>query len=255
MSNYLIDQMVWSYSRINCYMECPYHFFLKYIYGLEEKPMFFSSYGSFVHEILAQYYSGKISRQGAHLKYVSEFHAKVLGKPPSTAIFSKFYSQGAQCMQSLVELPGNVQLIESQEDFEIGRYRFTGFIDCVYIDKDGSLVVLDHKSHDLKPRSHRAKPTASDRELDEYLKQLYLYSIPVEKTFSKNPDFLEFSCYRTGTKIKEEFHTEKLAETVSWAIDSIHQIEKESEWSPRLDYWRCNHLCGLKHECEYAQMG
>ena len=61
MSNYLIDLMTWSYSRINTYLQCPYQFYLKYIECLDEAPMFFSEYGSLVHEVLAEYYSGNIS--------------------------------------------------------------------------------------------------------------------------------------------------------------------------------------------------
>lgn len=41
----LIDDMVWSYSRIKAFEDCPYRWYLKYIKKFHGKDMFFSSYG------------------------------------------------------------------------------------------------------------------------------------------------------------------------------------------------------------------
>ena len=48
----LIEDMVWSYSRIECFDDCPYRWYLKYISGMKESPMFYTSYGSFMHRLL-----------------------------------------------------------------------------------------------------------------------------------------------------------------------------------------------------------
>ena len=44
----LIDDMVWSYSRIKAFVDCPYRFYLKYIRHIHGKEMFFASYGTFM---------------------------------------------------------------------------------------------------------------------------------------------------------------------------------------------------------------
>ena len=55
----LIKDMVWSYSRIKAFYDCPYRWYLKYIRKLHGKDMFFSDYGSFVHKLIELYYRGE----------------------------------------------------------------------------------------------------------------------------------------------------------------------------------------------------
>ena len=55
----LIEDMVWSYSRIKAFDDCPYRWYLKYIRHLHGKDMFFSDYGSFVHKLIELYFLGK----------------------------------------------------------------------------------------------------------------------------------------------------------------------------------------------------
>lgn len=71
----------------------------------------------------------------------------------------------------------------------------------------GELVLVDNKSRDLKPRSNRKRPTAKDTELDDMLRQLYLYSIPVFESFGRYPDWLCFNYFRSGVFIKERFYS------------------------------------------------
>ena len=51
----LIDDMVWSYSRIKAFEDCPYRWYLKYIKKFHGKDMFFSSYGTFMHNFTDAY--------------------------------------------------------------------------------------------------------------------------------------------------------------------------------------------------------
>ena len=59
----LINDMTWSYSRVKTFHDCPYRWFLKYIHDCKEVPMFYSSYGSFMHKLLEQYYKGMLSKE------------------------------------------------------------------------------------------------------------------------------------------------------------------------------------------------
>ena len=254
MANYLIDSMVWSHSRITSYLGCPYQFYLKYICGEVERPMFFSGYGSLIHELLARYYGGSASISQVLNEYLCRFTDETSGSRVSGNIKASFFEQGVSLLKALSPIPGEVLSIEEKVFFDVGDRKFIGFIDLVHRDENGALCILDHKSRDLKPRSKRAKPTKTDQELDQYLRQLYLYAIPVAMKYGQNPDFLEFNCYRTGVRIKERFCTEKLEETKQWALQTIEQISAEKEWSPNVDSWRCRHLCGLSDVCDYYQM-
>lgn len=44
----LIEDMVWSYSRIESFNDCPYRFFLKYISKCKETDKFYASYSTTV---------------------------------------------------------------------------------------------------------------------------------------------------------------------------------------------------------------
>lgn len=254
-SNYLIDSMTWSHSRIGSYEQCPYGFYLKYIDGCEEAPMFFSDFGSLVHDILARYYGGKITREAAESEYLIRFPAEVRGKAPSHDIRVNYFAQGLLCMRALSPIPGKILGIEEYVRFRIFDLQFIGFIDLIYTDEHDKLIILDHKSRTLRPRSKRRKPTKTDEELDSYLRQLYMYAIPVKEMFGRYPDYLEFNCYRSGERIKEEFHTEALEATKEWAVGVIDRIRAEKEWNPDMEFWKCNNICGLHDQCEYAQMG
>ena len=254
MANYLIDLMTWSYSRINAFLQCPYQFYLKYISKIDEAPMFFSEYGSLVHDILAGYYRGDISPAEALDNFLIRFPSEAVGVCPSESIKMSYFRQGIDGMKSLSPLPGKIRDVEKRVRFEIDGRSFIGFVDLIYENADGALCILDHKSRMLKPRSARKKPTKTDAELDEYLRQLYLYSIPVAEAFGRQPDFLEFNCYRSGVKIKEQFQNEALDNTRRWALDTIEKIRREQDWNPNLDYWRCHYLCGFGGQCEYAQI-
>lgn len=115
-------------------------------------------------------------------------------------------------------------------------------------------MILDNKSRDLKPRSLRKKPTKSDGELDSYLRQLYLYSVPIKDLFDTYPDRLEFNCFRTGQLISEPFQEKALGTTKEWALQTIEKITENDDWSPQMDYWKCRYLCDLNQHCEYYQM-
>lgn len=59
----LIDDMTWSYSRIEAFNDCPYRFFLRYIKRHKETDKFYASFGSFMHKLLEQYYKGELKQE------------------------------------------------------------------------------------------------------------------------------------------------------------------------------------------------
>ena len=216
--------------------------------------MFFSDFGSLIHDILARYYAGKLPKEKAETEYLFRFPTEVRGKAPSHEIKSSYFNQGLEYVRALSPIPGKVLGVEEFVKFKVEDRKFIGFVDLVYEDEDGKLVILDHKSRALKPRSKRKKPTKTDEELDRYLRQLYLYSIPIAEKYDRPVDFLEFNCYRTGVRIKEQFHAHELDKTVSFLLQTIGNIAIDNSWSPNIDWFKCKNLCGLHEQCEYAQM-
>lgn len=252
--SYLIAQMTWSYSRLKCFEDCPYRFMLTYIYPSEKCPQFYAEYGSLIHQLLADYYSGKISREQLVPGFITAFYQKVKGNIGSD-IRKKFFDQGLQCMRRVEPCTAEIIGIEKKINFDLEGYHFVGFIDMLVQTADGKLVVVDHKSRPLKPRSKRQKPTKADEELNDYLRQLYLYSVWVEQEYGRLPDELVFHCYRTGDVIREAFDSGAYESAKQWALSVIHLVEAEETFAPILSYFPCHFLCDVHEDCVYYEMG
>ena len=69
----LIDDMVWSYSRIKAFEDCPYRWYLKYIKKFHGKDMFFSSYGTFMHKLIELYHKGEKTPRQIVDMYLQDF--------------------------------------------------------------------------------------------------------------------------------------------------------------------------------------
>ena len=182
-----IDRMTWSYSRIKAFTDCPYRWYLRYIRGLPGKDLFFASYGTFLHRLLAQYYKGEALPDQLCKTYLQTFRQAVSGHAPSPAVFSAYFSGGLQYLRCLQPLPYRVLAVEQRLDFQINGIPCVGYVD-VLGERDGQLCIIDHKSKQLKPRSRRAKPTKADKVLVYYNRihiSLHLYPPVRRKTSAK----------------------------------------------------------------------
>ena len=244
--------MTWSYSRITTFEDCPYKWFLTYIHGgIEKKTPFFAEYGSFMHTILQMYFSGDLRRKELSTFYVMNFKQNIRSSAPNQKIYRSYFEQGFQYLDSISFPRRSILGVEKRVNFKFAGRPFTGFIDVV--SDDGSLIITDHKSRTLKPRSGRKKPTKTDLELDDYFRQLYVYSAAIREQFGKYPDFLEFNCFRSQTLIREPFEQKQFERVESWASQQIDKIVSNDYWGANPDYWRCNYLCDICADCEYWQ--
>lgn len=248
----LIDEMVWSFSRIECFEDCPYRFFLKYIHKSKDEPRFYAAYGRFMHELIEQYYCGELSKEDMLFAYLTRFKAEVIGERPPESVVQKYIAGGIEYLQNFSPFPFNMIGVEEKINFTIDGIPFVGFIDYVG-EKDGEYYIIDNKSRDLKPRSNRTKPTAKDAELDKMLKQLYIYSAAVEQEYGKFPKYLCFNCFRTGTFIYEPFIKEKYDEALRWAKQTIKDIRSADDFYPNCEYFSCRYICGVSDDCCYNE--
>ena len=220
----------------------------------EEAPMFYSSYGSFMHSLIEGYYSGEIPKEDLTVRFLSGFKENVGGERPADSTVEKYIQAGISYLGSFEPFPYKPLEVEGRVDFEIGGERFVGILDFLGSDDDGTLYIIDNKSRELKPRSGRKTPTLKDKELDEMLIQLYIYAVSVKQKYGQYPGFLCFNCFKNQTFIKEKFDEQKCEAAVRWALDSIEQIKNAEEFRPKPDYFKCQYICGLHDECEYYQM-
>lgn len=240
---------------MNSFNDCPYKWFLTYLYRdengkpLKKKSGFFAEFGSYIHLILQMYLSGVLPKKELSTFYVTHFKSNVRAKAPNQKIYKNYFEQGFQYLDSISFPKRNILGVEERVDFTFAGKPWTGFIDVV--GDDNRLIITDHKSRTLKPRSKRSKPTKSDAELDDYLRQLYVYSAAVKDKYQRFPDILEFNCFRSQTIIQESFDIQRYHMVEQWAKEEINRITCNNRWQANPDYWRCNYLCDVCRECEY----
>lgn len=246
----LIDDMTWSYSRIEAFNDCPYRFFLRYIRRYKESDKFYAGYGSFIHKLLEQYYKGELTKDEMLTTFLLDFTKEVRGVRPKESTVQKYIEAGCEYLKGFTPFPYKMIDVEKRVEFTIGDYSFIAYIDYLG-EEDGEILIIDNKSRNLKPRSNRAKPTVKDMELDSMLKQLYIYSVAIEQEYGVLPKWLCFNCFRNGVFIKEPFDKQKYEEAKQWAIDSIEKISQSEDFEPNRDFFSCFYICGVSDHCEY----
>ena len=250
----LIEGMTWSFSRVKCFEDCPYRWYMKYICDLPEEPRFYSSYGSFMHKLLESFYSGNVRKEDLPARFLCGFSENVQGDRPSEKIVSDYIDQGLSYLKSFIPLDMNVLAVEKRFDFEIGGVPFVGYADLIG-EKNGEIYVVDHKSKALSKRSGRSKPTKNDEEIDLTLRQLYIYADAVRQEYGSLPSYLCINCFRNGNVIVEPFDRKAYEETLSWAKRSVESIMDENDFHPWIEFFQCKYLCGLSDECCYWKEG
>lgn len=249
----ITSRMVWSYSRIKAFKNCKYSFLLRYIYNEPQTSNFYAQVGIVVHSVLQSYLCGHISKEQLTVYFSKEYLSKVTEKPNSSKLYFLTFSELIKYFENPnLNFIKRVLGVEKRVGFNIGENTFTGFIDLVCETKEG-IAVVDHKSKVLKPRTNKSNPTKTGKELDEYLYQLYLYSIPVKEQHGEFPKRLIFNCFKENTIISEPFDYDKFVSVKKWAVASIEEINREREWEPNIDYFFCNNLCDVRDSCEYRQ--
>lgn len=252
----LIRDMTWSYSRIKAFDDCPYRWYLKYIRYPKSKgkDMFFANYGSFVHELIASFYAGEKTAAEIEVEYLRDFRNRVNAYAPNKTVFKNYFFDGLNYIRGLTTPKNKVLSVENKIEFRVCDIPFIGYIDRIEEDRNGGIIIVDNKSRALKPRSNRSKPTKSDMELDQYLKQLYLYSVFINDRYGKLPFKLCFDCFRRQIQIEEEFQKDKYEMVKSWARDRVSEIAVETEFRPNVEYFRCKFLCEMQDYCDYFDL-
>lgn len=250
----LTESMRWSYSRVEAFAGCPYRWYMIYLCGETEEPLFYSSYGSFMHRLLASIYTGELSKEEAVLAYITGFSSEVKGDRPSPGVVSSYFEDGLNALRNTASPPFRVIAVERRVDFSVDGLPFVGVVDLVGEDETG-LVVVDHKSRSLRPPSGRKKPTANDRTLDQMSDQLYLYAIGVKEKYGAYPYKLCFNAFRSAGLIGLPFSEARCIETARRMREQIGRIRDSDSFPPQPEYYKCRWLCSVKHACCYYDEG
>lgn len=250
MSKYseLIDNMVFSFSRLQAFYQCPYQWKFQYIDGLEGENNFFAEYGNLVHSILEKYAKGEAEIYELPLLFEEQYDEFIQHPAPPNKFCDlrvKYFEEGKAYFENF-EGFGDYEIVDAEREFlfNIDNIKIKGYADLILRDKDGNLHVVDHKSSDPKSaRSQKAR---------EYWKQMYLYAIPIKEEYGVYPVKLHINAFRKNQWFTVKFNKKNVDTVKKWVIDTVELIKKEEQFLPLSDGYFCNFLCNFRGICEYV---
>jgi hypothetical protein len=133
VSDFIIDDMIFSYSRIDTFDNCPKCFYLQYIKCKKSAQGAFGQFGELCHNILERYAKGELESYELSKEYKDNFDKIVnCPFPPNKYVDlkDKYYEEGLLFFDNFEEYE-NIKIIgvENEYSFKIGKYNFTGKID------------------------------------------------------------------------------------------------------------------------------
>lgn len=255
-----IDKMRWSYSRLTSYEHCKYEFYLNYIVNDNNQYLsegnYYAEVGSFVHEILAMIFEGKLTPDEACQYYADNFDNNVCYKVKQSTMDKTYEACASYFAEVDFSWLNDYEIlgVEKEVKFTIEGYDFIGYIDLLVRDKrDGKIVVIDNKSSDYPFKLNGEVKKKCENSFRNYKKQMYLYCYAVKELYNEFPKEIWWNHFKDGGKFaKIPFLEEEYKDAVTWMVETIKKIENEDEYDPNMEFFYCNNLCNFRHSCEYA---
>mgnify|MGYP006370158437 FL=1 len=253
----------WSYSRTTCFGNCKYEYYLNYIVKDYElyppEGNYYADVGKLVHEILAMYFQGELSKDDVYQYFISYYDDYIENKV-SPKIMDKTYFNIADYFANFdIDWINNYEILgaEVEERFKVGKYNFVGYIDLLLRDKrDNKLVVLDHKSSSYPFMLNGEVKANSKESFEKYKKQMYLYCHAVHERTGEWPKEMTWNHYKDGGRLATiPFIMSEYKEIMKWFKESLAEIEAEEDFPANLNYFYCNNLCKFRKSCEYKELG
>lgn len=258
-----IADMVWSYSRINSYAQCPKMFYMSYIDKVDPLGSAFAQWGSLCHSLLDDFAKGNLLAFELGEEYDNRYPEYMTERfPPNrwSDLNAKYYDTGKEYFDEFEGFPENWEIIASEQkiQIEIDGIPVRGFIDLIVRDRtDGRLIVVDHKS--------KAKFN-SEKELEHYGYQLYFYAIWVHEKFGEWPKELIFNMFRAKDEKRIRFIEEGKEKAVFWLKENVRKVLDDEEFPDKVELafaekgqpipetlhpdFFCQYLCSVRHCCE-----
>ena len=256
-----LDDMVWSFSRVNSASKCRYAWYKQYIEEERGLPNAYAQFGSVCHETLEKYLKGELDMFTVSQYYQDHYNDYVTCDFPTNKyvnLADKTYMQGKEYFDNInfdfnkYEILG----VEQELNFYVGKYPFHGFADAIYRDKEsGEIILRDHKTSSFKYLKNGDVSSKDRQHFQEFRYQEYLYCIPLIEKYGK-VDWLSWNMIRDQHEIKIPFSHQEFEEAKLWCIETIEELEKEVLWLPDTTstYW-CNVICANRNTCTYRQQG
>jgi len=244
-----LDKMVWSFSRLTSFEQCPLGWWYTYHYKINrDVTNAFAEYGTLCHELIQSqmiFRQRNMSKTNKQMK--DEFQRgfyNLTNKFISSKMKRDYLYDGIRYFENWDSFEGyNVKSVEQFTNWNIDGYNCTGGMDLL-LEKDGELYLIDHKTSKPYPPAYRQKK----------IKQLYFYGLSVKKLFGKFPEYVGFNFIRDEKIQTFKWNANEFDSTMDWFRDTISKIERTKKFVANPDAFFCNYICNHRFMCpERAQ--
>lgn len=246
--------MVWSYSRLTAYEHCPFSWYRRYIEGETGEGSFYADNGKAMHEVFDALIKGKVSFEDAPSLYLEKYEA--ITTYVKQDIMDKAFDT---CINYLCNINENVlddyDVVGSEIklDFLVHDYHFTGFVDLLLRDKDGNLIIVDHKSSDPFLKKNGEPYAKTKEQFENYTKQMGLYCKGIDQMYGEMPTKIVFHHFKNDGKLTVIHVSERLIEeAVTWCLGVIEKIYNDETFDAKPKTGFCYRLCDYRKDCEYT---
>lgn len=243
----IIDDMVWSFSRLNGFYTCKRAWYYTYIMKRSERENFFSQYGTFAHSVFEKYNKGELEIYELASYYNDNYYSNVTEEAPPNKyvdLNESYFNKGYDYFVNIKDNPDE-EIIGAEVKFEFTidvmdkPRKFIGYIDKVSRDKNG-FVVTDYKS--------KGK-FKNKEELHDYTRQLYIYAIALKEMYGEYPYKLVFEQFKENITQEICFNEKDLEETYDWIRNTIRLIYDEIDFPKTQNDFFCSYLCSARDTC------
>lgn len=226
---------LWSFSKCSAIDTCVYEYYLARIKKVPQKENIYSICGNISHDILENFYNGKI-QYGDMLKiFESEFLAIEIGdykfsndEEKNKKMRDTYKENVSLFFQQHIPMKGKVSN-ELEVWVEVEDNVFIGYIDNLLKDADGYYVITDYKTSGLSDYTGAKKPKKA-MQLLLYALGLMQLGVPMEKIKCRW-NFLKYTrigiTYKTKAKKDNIKYKETIAERSKWVDKVQKQLRKD----------------------------
>ena len=254
-NDFILDQMIWSFSRLQSFENCKYEWYLNYIECENENKCsnIFAEFGTFCHMILQKYFNYELQKYEL-AEFYKEYYEDFVKTPcfMKNDMSSKLYDEGLKYFSNITLEPNKMDIISVEQEYigTIGKYKFRGIIDLLY--KDGNnFVIMDHKSARSPLTKNGIVQKSCVDKVKEYKRQLYLYSMFIYNKYGVYPKYLEWNFFRSNQIYRIYFDNNEYQESINWAQSVIDRIYQEDKFEPNQEFFYCSHLCDFRVSCDF----
>lgn len=231
------EEMIYSFSRLTSYNQCPYSFYLSYIAEMEQGNNSWGVGGKHSHDVIEAFLKGEIDKDDLADHWM--YSMPQLSFPTMKDDYLFRYLE--DCYEFFDNFSGvEEEIIGIEREFliDIDGIKLRGFIDLETRTEDGNIQLVDWKTS--------GKSSFVGKKLKEKARQLYLYAISQFEHWGMWPNKMQFRMLKYKGEIIEIPFTQKgLNEAKKWLKDTVAKIESDTKFERKEDFFFCRNLCGF----------